>query len=101
MRGAVLHRCAGGRMGAANGRHFRRRRHSFGARGRHFTDTLASGMAQRPAAYSAPPVHASGLTFVSTWRAKSRRTLAGVARKRSIASRASLMAATTLDFLTR
>ena len=48
-----------------------------------------------------PPVQTSGRTFVSTWTAKSRRMAAGVARKRSIAVRASLMAAVTSDLPTR
>ena len=47
-----------------------------------------------------PPVQASVLTFISTWMAKSRRMLAGVARKRSMAARTSLMSAITRDFLT-
>ena len=45
-------------------------------------------------------VHASSLTFINTWMAKSRRTLAGIARKASIAVRATLMSTITLDFLT-
>ena len=47
------------------------------------------------------PIQASARIFVSTWMAKSRRTLAGAARKRSMAVRASLMAAVTSDLLIR
>ena len=42
---------------------------------------------------------AKGLTFISAWMAKSRRTPDAVARKRSIAVRALLMSAVTLDLL--
>lgn len=66
--------------------------------------TDANGWARRRFLNSAtrkkrnfPLAHSSGLTFIST--AKSRRALAAVARKPSIAVRALLMSVITLDLL--
>ena len=89
--GGYLGRCGGG--GRIHGR--TGVRHGQCAAARRLSPNTAQVASRRR-----PPVQASVLTFISTWMAKSRRMLAGIARKRSMAARTSLMSAITRDFLT-
>ena len=92
--GGYLGRCGGG-VEFMGGRASGMGNAPLPAAGRRLSPNTAQVASRRR-----PPVQASVLTFISTWMAKSRRMLAGIARKRSMAARTSLMSAITRDFLT-